>query len=129
MVKLGVCTAKFSVTRMGYKCLMGDMDITGAVLVEVGTTLGVEAYAKVAAAFIACGLDLFSNPHAGVKQVVGLTAKQLALASKYGDVHTAVKWFLKWCPKLSLPDHLEPLFNIMCFRKMHAALYLSLIHI
>ena len=123
MVKLGVCTANLSVTRMGYKCLMGDMDITGAVLVEVGTRLGVEAYAKVAAAFIACGLDLFSNPHAGVKQVVGLTAKQLALASKYGDVHTAVKWFLKWCPKLSLPDHLESLFNIMCFRKMHAALY------
>ena len=123
MVKLGVCTANRSVTRMGYKCLMGDMDIPGAVLVEVGTRLGVEAYAKVAAAFIACGLDLFSNPHAGVKQVIGLTAKQLALASKYGDVHTAVTWFLKWCPHQRLPEHQEDCFNTLCFRKMHTSLY------
>ena len=123
MVKLGLCTADLDVTPLGYKCLERDMDISGTLLVEVGIRLGVGDYAKVAAAFLNSGVELFSNAHAGVKQVIALTAEQRDLASKYGDVHTAVKWFLKWCPKLSLPDHLESLFNIMCFRKMHAALY------
>ena len=123
LVKLGLCTADLDVTPLGYKCLERDMDISGTLLVEVGIRLGVGDYAKVAAAFLNSGVELFSNAHAGVKQVIALTAEQRDLASKYGDVHTAVKWFLKWCPKLSLPDHLEPLFNIMCFRKMHAALY------
>ena len=123
MVKLGLCTADLDVTPLGYKCLERDMDISGTLLVEVGIRLGVGEYAKVAAAFLNSGVELFSNAHVGVKQVIPLTVEQLDVASKYGDVHTAVKWFLKWCPKQELPDHHEKLFNIICFRKMHTALY------
>ena len=68
-------------TRIGYKCLEGDMDISGALLVEVGTRLGVGVCARVASAFIASGVDLFSNPHVGVGQPIGLSEKHLAPVS------------------------------------------------
>ena len=101
-----------------------DMEISSAVLVEVGTSLGVGVYARVASAFIASGVDLFSNPHAGVRQPIGLTDEHLALVSKYGDVHTAVKWYFNWCPDQSLPEDHERSFNSLCFRKMHSSLNL-----
>ena len=101
-MKLGLCTDSHSVTRVGDTCLAGDMDINSALLAEVGSTLGVGAYARVASAFIASGVDLFSNPHAGVRQPIGLTDEHLALASKHGDVHTAVKWYFNWGPDQSV---------------------------
>ena len=117
-MKLGLCTDSGSVTHMGEKCLQGDMDICSSLLVLVGRSLGVGVYARVASAYIAAGVDLFSIPHPGVKQPIGLSEEQLKLASKLGDVHTAVFWFLKWFPKKSLPDNLEKCFNPLCFNKM-----------
>ena len=123
LVKLGLSAAGRTVTRMGSKCLAKDMDIRGILLVEVGTKLGVEIYAKIAAAFIASGNDLFSNPHPGIQQPTSLTDEQLALASEYGDIHTAVKWYLEWCRNESLPEDQESCLNHMCFRKMHSYLH------
>ena len=117
-MKLGLLTKTGSVTRMGETCLAGDMDICSTLLAEVGRKLDVETYARVASAFIACGVDLFSMPHPGVRQPIGLSEEQLRLASKLGDVHTAVIWFLKWFPKKSLPADLAHCFNILCFWKM-----------
>ena len=114
-MKLGLCTETGSVTCMGEKCLQGDMDICSAVLVEVGWSLGIEPYARVASAYIAAAVDLFIIPYPGVKQPVGLSQEQLKLASKLGDVHTAVFWFLKWLPEKSLPADLEKWFNSLCF--------------
>ena len=100
---------------MGEKCLQGDMDICSSLLVIVGRSLGVGVYARVASAYIAAGVDLFSIPYPGVKQPIGLSEEQLKLASKLGDVHTAVFWFLKWFLKKSLSDNLEKCFNTLCF--------------
>ena len=69
------------------------MDIRGALFVEVATKLGVQVYARIAAAFIATGMDLFSSPVPGDKKITPLTDEQVKLAAHEGDVHTAVKWY------------------------------------
>ena len=99
------------------------MDIRGALFVEVATKLGVQVYARIAAAFIATGMDLFSSPVLGDKKITPLTDDQRKLAAPEGDVHTAVKWYLKWSQVKSLPVDQEACFNIMCFWKMQS--YLS----
>ena len=109
-------------TRIGSKCLEGDMDIRNNLLVEVGAKLGIEAYARVASAFMASGVGLFPNSHAGIRKPIGLTEEQKALASKHGDVHTAVEWYLKWHATQKLPDDAERCFNILCFKKMFSFL-------
>ena len=98
------------------------MEIRSILLVEVGDRLGVAVYARIASAYIAAGIDLFSNPHAGIEQDIGLTKDQLEFASEHGDIHTAVKWYLKWLPHKSLPKDQEECFNPLCFRKMHCDL-------
>ena len=94
------------------------MDIRAALFVEVATKLGVQVYARIAAAFIATGMDLFSCPVLGDKKIISLTDEQRKLAAVEGDVHTAVKWYLRWSPAKSLPVAQEACFNIMCFLKM-----------
>ena len=122
LVKLGLCKASRKVTRLGSTCLEGDMDIRNTLLVEVGARLGVEVYARIASAYIAAGIDVFSNPHPGLQHHNGLTDEHLALASEHGDIHTAVMWYLKWCSESSLPPDHEGSFNTLCFRKMYSYL-------
>ena len=98
------------------------MDIRGALFVEVATKLGVQVYARIAAAFIATGMDLFSSPVVGEKKITPLTDDQLKLAAPEGDIHTAVKWYLKWAQVKSLPRDQEACFDIMCFWKMQCLL-------
>ena len=98
------------------------MDIRTALFVQVATKLGVQVYARIAAAFIATGMDLFSCPVLGDKKIISLTDEQRKLAAPEGDVHTAVKWYLKWSPEKSLPDAQEACFNIMCFWMMQSYL-------
>ena len=109
-------------THIGFKCLERDMEIRNNLLVEVGARLDVEVYARIASAYIAAAIDLFSNPHQELQQHTGLTDEHLALASQHGDIHTAVKWYLKWLPELSLPAVHEGRFNSLCFPKMHSYL-------
>ena len=82
LVKLGLITPTLTLTSIGSTCLDGDMDIRGALFVEVATKLGVEVYARIASAFIATGMDLFSNPLPGVQKLIPLTDEQLVLASE-----------------------------------------------
>mgnify|MGYP003318585427 CR=1 FL=1 len=109
-------------TDIGSKCLEGDMEIRSTLLVVVGTRLGVEVYARIARAFIDCGVDLFSNPHVGVRRPMGLTDANRARASEHGDVHTAIQWYLKWRPQQALPEDDAGVFNPLCFGKMHTYL-------
>ena len=99
------------------------MDIRTALFVQVATKLGVQVYARIAAAFIATGMDLFSCPVLGDKKMISLTDEQRKLAAVEGDVHTAVRWYLRWSRAKSLPVAQEACFNIMCFLKMQS--YLS----
>ena len=95
LVQLGLCTDDHIVTRIGITCLLGDMDIRNTLLVEVGSRLGVRSHAKIASAYIGSGVGLFNNPYAGNRKPIGLTEEQRRVASKHGDVHTAVEWYLK----------------------------------
>ena len=90
------------------------MEIRNTLLVEVGAKLDVEVYARIAAAFMASGVDLFSKP-SGIKKPIGWTDKQRALASKHGDVHTAVEWYLKWYPEQWLPEDHEGVSTLCAF--------------
>ena len=98
------------------------MDIRTALFVQVATKLGVQVYGRIAAAFIATGMDLFSCPVLGDKKIISLTDEQRKLAAVEGDVHTAVKWYLRWSRAKSLPVAQEACFNIMCFLKMQSYL-------
>ena len=95
------------------------MEVRSNLLIEVGALLGVKLYAMIAAAYIASGVDLFSNPYPG--QHIALTDEQRSLALEEGDIHTVVKWFLLWVKGLLPAEHAAS-FNILCFRKMMAHL-------
>ena len=93
LVKLGLITEARVLTVIGQKCVEGDMDIRKALLVEVGIRLGIEVHAKIAAAYIVSGVELFSYPHLDATKLCGLTDQQLACPQEYGDIHTAVHWY------------------------------------
>ena len=91
------------------------MEVRSNLLIEVGALLGVKVYAMIAAAYIASGVDLFSNPYPG--QHIGLTDEHRSLAVEQGDIHTVCKWFLLWVKDLLPAEHAAS-FNILCFRKI-----------
>ena len=51
-----------------------------------------------------------------------MTEEQRRVASKHGDVHTAVEWYLKWFPEQRLAEVDNGIFNVVCFRRMHSTL-------
>ena len=95
------------------------MDVRLEVLMALGERLGIGEHARVAAAFLSTNMDLFVNVTPRLHGASRLLPSQVTLGEPGGDIHTAVKWFLKWQSlKQKLPDELDTLMKVGCFKKM-----------
>jgi len=110
-------------TRGGELVLKGRMDIFENILLVSTDLLGVANYGVIAAAYLSAKVDLFSDVlKVGTSSV--LSSRQVELGvdngfpdGGFGDVHTAVFWFLKWACN-DIDGNVKPFFRQRCFRKM-----------
>ena len=95
------------------------MDVRLEVLIALGERLGIGQHARVAAAFLSTGMELFVNLTPRMRGASRLLPSQVALGEPGGDIHTAVKWYLTWQSHgETLPDNLGTLIKMGCFKKM-----------
>ena len=119
-------------TSLGERMLAGHMDVTLNLLVALAEALHIRDIGLVAAAYILCKKEVFSDLFLSAREL-GLSSAQVALgehigfpvsldnplAPVCGDVHTAVRWYLEWIAYGNdLPASVDRLFRLSCFRKM-----------